>query len=274
MSYQIDGSIGLDSSWRGNMYTVQYKVQSEDKNLFDQFISYGSNANNLPGRPISVPCYVYKCGTKYVKPHWFYTFQICDQNYLWDRTYIPQNINQIVKEYGLGEITMQPEWFGVRLASKEDAGWDSTTNAYDKPAILNMAETGPCKVNEWIYNNATKSSGGSINTDLCPFVFGGSGLSGIQLIQLGINIKCIIYSVTFTSTFNTEWKGINGDWGSGCAPNDTTSGVWKAIGAQSQNYYQGGASRWRCKRTVIKAPLFGVDQLVWSATVNGGSWTW
>lgn len=273
MSYQIDGSVGVDSSWRGNMYTVQYKVQAESKNLFDQFVPYGSNATNLPGRPISVPCYVYKCGTKFVKPHWFYTFQICDNNYAWDLTYIPQNINQIIKEYGLGEITMQPEWFGIRLATREDAGYNSQTGEFDKPQIKNIFGN-YCNIGDWLYKDATTSDKGSMDDSTCPFVIIYSELSSLMLSQLATNLKVVTYRVTYSSLTNIEWKGINGQWGAGCAPNDIRSGVWKAVDSKSQNYFQGGANKWRTTRTVMKAPVFGPDQLVWKTDVNGGVWTW
>lgn len=158
------------------------------------------------------------------------------------------------------------------MASKEDAGWDSTTNKYGKPKMLNIYGD-PCTTGDWLFINTTTTNKGYSNQSKSPFNTVPS-IASLSLNQLFFTTKTVTYTVSFSTGTNTEWKGVNGNWGPGCAPNDTTAGIWKAVDSKTQNYSQGGATKWRTTRRVIKAPKFGTVQLIWDAAVNGGTWTW
>lgn len=271
MSYQIDSSVDKKSSWRGNLYAVRYKVQASDKNLFDQYAIYNSNAQNLPGNPINVASYIYESSCNYVSPHWMYTFRACDAAYQWEQTYIPQNINTIIKEYSIATFTITERMYGVHRASMGMAGYSMLNGVLTKGSaqLQNISGTA-CSFGDWVYDNATLTSAGS-QQNKSPFTTLPTFTSTIGDF-IDVPLHCTVYSVTFTGTVNSEWRGISGSWGSGCVPNDTGTGLWIAVNQTCTTFKQGGAQRWRVKRTAQKAPKIYGTQLYWYP--YEGTWSW
>lgn len=118
---------------------------------------------------------------------------------------------------------------------------------------------------------------GTPNTTLSPY----TGLDANNVGYAGQKVKTMVYRVTFYRrvAFNTipTFCGINGTFGPGCAPFDTTEKTWLALDQTVEKVTDSDGDIWsKVTRTMERVPFgFALSALRWDENkAQYGTWTW
>ena len=175
---------------------------------------------------------------------------------------VPQKTNM---SYSSGEFQFTPDMLGCRRATSLDVG---------KKGMDGSA----AKEGDWIYNDASSTSAGTVSLANCPFTDVGFASGAFASTLLTIKMPTVNYSIRFpdprasVSQF-AKWFGINGTFGSGLAPSDTTTGIWIARKSHTEQVKNGVSTTQYCERTMETAPIVGGIQLKFKPTLYP-TWTW
>jgi len=268
MAVKIIKKLTIETNKDGRLYRIGWFVPdgSEASYLFD----YKDDASSWTG---VAGTFVTGCVSKREAQHWLIYAEASNNPYSGSFSN-----GTIIKNYNSAEVMFLPEWFGIRLA-----------NAYDEVAGIFDIYGAACKQGSWVCNNATTSSLGSMVYNESPFTStsmaaafesGGAPLQDVVTGALRHAVSSVIYIVTYPSTVNDtdmeDWYGVNGSFGSGCAPKQSTDGLWLAKEAMASRYMEAGVLKKTIKRSMLKAPKVGPDEvrMYWDPDKNGGEWTW
>ena len=155
---------------------------------------------------------------------------------------------------------------GVRRATSADVS----------AGYKNMDGSDTVNNGEWMYINATDSSGGSTDYTSCPFTNDGTNLKSQAKLLLDNKMPTTVYTVHFPDSRSSTkpWLGINGVFGSDTvAPTDTTENLWIARHQTVEQVKNGIANTQYIKRVMETGPLWVGVQFLWDPT-KFPLWTW
>ena len=266
---KIIRKLTIDTSKDGNTYRIGWFVTDGSQTPY--LYAFRASADAWTG---GSGTYITACKSKRRAQHWLIYAEASDNPYL----VMDGNITQ---DYDSAEVQFYPSWFGLRNASDSDVSARS----------LNIKGE-VCKLNDYICHDATSSHIGTVDSTSSPFTDasmqaafsnGGYLYSFPVLMVLGHAVSSVIYKVEYPSTIDDVdmelWFGVNGTFGSGAEPRDSTAGVWISFGAHAKRYVQNGTVNKSIVRAMKKAPEITnadstVVQMLWDPAKNGGTWTW
>jgi hypothetical protein len=186
--------------------------------------------------------------------------------------YKSENLSdEVAKSYSVAELFFPRQWWGVRKAGTQEAGYSGTERS-SADALLDIFGH-PADNGSLLFPGATKSSKGSPDYSLCPFSNPGSSTMPVSLIEQKVKIK--VYSLSFYTkrAINTisDFVGVNGSFGGACAPTPSESGKWRADEQSLRTVKDSKGKQWvKVYRRMSMAP----GSLRWNADKNGGTWIW
>lgn len=188
--------------------------------------------------------------------------------------------------YELEGIYFPPEWYGYRVAGKDDC-----TPFLNGPGQSGMIFPGSVKYKD-VDGNWAKP-GCYISISATPLYFSPATHQKVSDAARGENLnfspfngtlprgyvnrtvqtrlfRCVFYTRRNMNSLN-GFRGISGSFGAHCAPDNRRSGAWKAL-SQKIKRVSGpdGKAYFRVERTMLEAP----PPLSWRGDECGGIWSW
>ena len=155
MSYRKARKLVKERDSRGIVYRISYEIQAIDLKNFD--LEYGADATWMTGEK----SYVVKCKQDFFDPNYIVHIEAVNTDYNWS---MGSGANAIqvkegtVKTYDIAAMLIDPKWFGIKRASREEAGWaKNSAGIWEEKSenqFLDITGQG-CNVNDWIYSNGT-----------------------------------------------------------------------------------------------------------------------
>jgi hypothetical protein len=186
----------------------------------------------------------------------------------------------VEQEYGTDYLHMNIEWWGIRIATRSDAGYNSN-NEQTLPRFKNINDV-ECNPGDYVFHNAVIDGayGTNVQSDNCPFdtnslttnypITSSSSSTGRQIV--GQSVPCHAYRVAFFDRYplNTSYikfVGISGSAPSRLKPLLLENKKWRATGQTIKGQYFGDNLYYKIERTMQYVPF---DVLDWA----GPTWNW
>jgi hypothetical protein len=251
------------------IHSIEYFVL--DKDLATYVPSIGDIAKWAPGK---------SAVTSYNKAYYgpgCWLLYITAEELDSDLIYHPESLaDEISKSYSISELYFPRQWWNIRLASAQEAGYaDDGAGAQartESNAFLdifgNKADTG-----SMLFHSATKTSKGTPSYALCPFLSPSATTMPVSLVEQRIKTK--VYSLTYYTTrpINNIYNfvGVSGPFTGECRPVPTGPGKWRADHQTLDTVRDPKGKTWvKVFRKMTMAP----EGLVWDPAKNGGTWSW
>lgn len=184
--------------------------------------------------------------------------------------------DDVFKSYSVSEIYFPRQWWGIRLASSQEAGYadDGSGNiARDAENAFLDVNGRPADTSSLLFPGASKDSKGSADYSLCPFANPSDATMPLSLIEQKVKTK--LYSVTcYTKkSINTisNFLGVSGEFSGPCRPAPATAGKWRA---ELQSLSTVKDSKGKLWVKVFRKMTMAPGSLTWSSAKNGGTWSW
>lgn len=184
--------------------------------------------------------------------------------------------DETVKSYSVAELYFPRQWWGIRLAGAQDAGYADDGSGgmarTEANAVFdingNRAETGAL-----LFPGASKDSVGVPDYALSPFSNSTSTTMPVSLVEQKVKTKTYTIGFYTKKAINaiSNFVGVSGEFAGVCRPSPSGAGKWRADFQSLDTVKDSKGKSWiKVFRRMTMAP----GSLAWAPSKNGGTWSW